>query len=490
MKLPIFFSRHRGLILKKLSFPSLRLLFLFWIAFFALPFPSFAEQKENDIGFLRREAKSQREVQGAAAASRKQTTLESIEKVTYQDVLQSPDDILLNYQYAQNQVAENNLLGAAATLERILLIDPSLARVRLFYAVVLFRLDNWNEARREIDVLLQAKDIPDSLRAEINEYHKRIESRVRRTHVTFRQSTGFEIDSNRNAAPSSKNRLFADTLLPVSGSDARRSDPSLLVITGAEVHHDLGFQEGHEVFASFTHFLQEQKRVRSLSLGSFQYNLGGTWKPKWFQFTPQFYASHVFLSDETFLRSQGGSFNLSRGLGKRVNVFSESRIERQDFSDISENTTAHERRGNYFELENGGSVILTPAMSANLSLVYGKKNAKADYNAYQRLMIRLGHTWLLGKGQFLVNGVDMGRDYYDEPEVAIAGRLRHDTSIRYRVTYGAPLETLLIGKILPKPFKDILFTFSYEYYRSLSNITNYTYLNNKYQLMLSKKLDF
>ncbi len=464
--------------------------FVFWGAVFCFSSPGYAEQKENEIGFLRQETKTQTEVQRTAAEARKKGTIQTLEKVTYQDVLKSPDDILLNFQYAQNQVAENNLLGAAATLERILLIDPTLARVRLFYAVVLFRLDNWSEARREIDVLLQQKDIPDSLRAEINEYHKRIAYRVRRTHLVFRQSTGFEIDSNRNAAPSSKNRLFADSLLPVSGSSARKSDPSLLVISGAEVHHDLGFQEGHEVFATFTHYLQEQKRVRSLSLGSFQYNLGGVWKPKWFQFTPQFYASHVFLSDETFLRSQGGSFNLSRGVGKRVNVFSESRIERQDFSDISENTTAHERRGNYFELENGANVVLTPAMSAHVSLVYGKKNAKADYNAYQRLMIRLGHTWLLGKGQFIINGVDLGRDVYDEPEVAIAGRLRHDNSLRYRVTYGAPLETLLIGKVLPKPFKDILFTFSYEYYRSLSNITNYTYLNNKYQLMLSKKLEF
>lgn len=439
---------------------------------------------------MRNAARTREQIEKTAVEAKKKSLIEKIEKVSYQDILNSPDDILLNYQYAQNQVAQSNLLGAAATLERILLIDPSLARVRLFYAVVLFRLDNWNESRRELEVLLEQKDLPDSLRAEIKDYHGRIKRRIRKTHLTLRQSTGFEMDTNRNAAPSSKNRLFASSLLPVDGTSARRRDTSLVAITTAEVRHDLGFQEGHEIFGSFTHFLQEQTQVDSLDLQSFQYDAGGVWKPGWFEFTPRFYASNIFLSRETFLRSQGGSFNLSRNLGRRVNIYSESRIERQDFSDITENTTAHERTGNYFEMEHGASFAAMPSMTLNAGVLYGNKRAKADYNAYERLMIRLGHSWLLPKGQFIINGVDLGRDVYDEPEMAIIARVRRDNAIRYRLTYGAPLETLLIGKILPKPLKDILFTFSYEYYRSHSNITNYTYRNNKFQAMLTKKWDF
>jgi hypothetical protein len=67
---------------------------------------------------------------------------------------------------------------------------------------------------------------------------------------------------------------------------------------------------------------------------------------------------------------------------------------------------------------------------------------------------------------------------------------RHDNTIRYRVTYGAPLETLLVGKILPKLFKDIIFTISYEYYHALSSITNYTYTNNKIEGLLTKRMEF
>jgi hypothetical protein len=38
--------------------------------------------------------------------------------------------------------------------------------------------------------------------------------------------------------------------------------------------------------------------------------------------------------------------------------------------------------------------------------------------------------------------------------------------------------------------KDIVFTASYEFYRALSNITNYSYTNSKFQMMLSKRLEF
>jgi len=45
--------------------------------------------------------------------------------------LEDPDNIMLNFRYAQTQIKNNNLLGAAGTLERILLVNPNLSKVRL-----------------------------------------------------------------------------------------------------------------------------------------------------------------------------------------------------------------------------------------------------------------------------------------------------------------------------------------------------------------------
>jgi len=88
----------------------------------------------------------------------------------------------LNFQFAKQQVAQNDLLGAASTLERILLVNPDLYQVRLFYAVVLYRLDNVTEAERELDGLAAIK-LPASVQAEVQDFKKKLQKQKRRTHL-------------------------------------------------------------------------------------------------------------------------------------------------------------------------------------------------------------------------------------------------------------------------------------------------------------------
>jgi hypothetical protein len=482
----------KELILSKMLFCERLQHIFFTIFFLSAVFPSAAFSQlteENEIGVVRRETRNQETIETTAEQSKKEEGLEKVREVTYQDILKSPDDLKLNFEYAQSQVKQNNLLGAATTLERILLINPNLHKVRLFYAVVLFRLDNWTESKRELETL-QKQKLPADMREEVDTYLKRIKRRLRRTKLSLRQSLGYEIDTNRNASPSSKRRLFANIPLDVSGSGVRTRDTSFLNVTQAEVRHDLGFQAGHEVFGSFTHFQQEQTMLDSLDLRSFQYEFGSVLKSKWGQLTPQFYANNIFLSRETFLRTQGGALQYDHSFRNRIHVFSDIKVERQDFSGISENPTARQRKGRYTELENGFDVVLHPRVQYGASLVYGNKSAEEEFNAYQRLQIRQSVTTLLWKGQFIINAVDLGRDRYDEPDTAIANQIRRDNTLRYRATYGVPLETLYIGKLLPSFLRGIVLTFSYEYFRSHSNITNYTYRNNKFQGMLTKKWEF
>lgn len=410
-------------------------------------------------------------------------------RVRYEDILLDPDNIDLNYRYAETQVAEGNLLGAAATLERILLVNPDLHRVRLFYALVLYRLDNWTEAARELEVLMK-QDLPPDVRQETGAYIKKIRSRMRSTHFSLSQSAGLALDSNRNAAPSSKKRIFADALFDASAQDRRRSDTSFLNITQAGVSHELGFQAGHELFANFVHYQQEQTEVDSLDLRSFQYDLGGVYKTPWFHFIPSFYAGNIFLSRETFLRTQGGSFGLTRSFADRWTAFSQTRIERQNYSGISENPSGSERSGRYVELENGLEAALNRAVRLSASFVYGNKSAKEDFNAYERLIVRSNLSVVLPRGHFVLNSFDLGRDIYDEPEIAVASRIRRENTLRYRATYGSSLDGLLIGRLLPKGLGDITLTVSYEYFRALANITNYTYHNNKFQFLLTKRWEF
>lgn len=458
--------------------------------FFFVSFPCLAEDMANETDYLRRETRSERQAAGVAERSKEKEVTDKYKTgVTYQDILKDPDNIALNVRYAQEQIAREELASAAATLERVLMLDPNLTDVRFLYAVVLYRLRNLNDAQKELDAL-KTVALSSDLQKQVTDYERKIKRGKRRTHFDLRESVGWGYDTNRNAAPISKRQLVNNTVTDVLATNGRTADTHFLNVSSLDVTHDLGFQAGHTVFGSFTYFLQDQNQVSSLDLGSYQTELGGTYKAKWFDFTPSFIMNYIFLSSESFLRTQGGNFLFERNLTKKLKAFYDFKVERQDYMNISEDTNARGRKGPEFSNFWGASYLILPTMKWTSAIGYSDKEAKEKFNAYDRLSLNNTHTWVLPKGQFLINTFNVNFDDYSTPEFAVGNLIRHDKTLRYRATYGAPLETLMIGKILPKPFKDVVLTFSYEYYRAFSNISNYAYANNKIEGMLTKRWEF
>lgn len=122
------------------------------------------------------------------------------ETVSYADVLKDPDNVDLNFRYAKSQIAQGNVLGAAATLERILLVSPDLPQIRLTYAIVLYRLDSIDEAEVEFKKLQKLK-MADSQRAEKDRFLLAIKKRRQKTKYKVTAGFGLKRDSNVNAGP-------------------------------------------------------------------------------------------------------------------------------------------------------------------------------------------------------------------------------------------------------------------------------------------------
>ncbi len=457
----------------------------FSLLFFAAPVFS---QNEYESEVPSRETEAQAKARKTAAQARQRVPFEG-KQVTYEQVLADPDNIGLNFDYAKIQIVRGDVKGSAATLERLLLVNPMLEKVRLLYGVVLFRLDNLEEAERMLDSVREMK-ITDSLRGEVDNYLRQIHLRRKRTRWTASVTAGFEFDSNRNAASSSKQRLVADAPTGL-GSSSRKRDTSFLGIQSFKVSHDLGTQAGHQLFASFDHFLQEQTVVNSLDLESFSGEAGGSFKIGPAVFTPSAEIGNIRLSRETFLRTQGGALRLDRRVNEKWVLFCNGRWVREDYTGISENSAAPQRRGHRATMELGTNYVLNPAMRIDVSGSLITKYAKAAYYEYDGYVAQAGHTWLPGKGQFLTNSFSYEMDAYDDPDFAISARTRRDEKYRYRLTYGAPVSFFIGKKILPKfILDDLTATVIYEQFRAISNVQNYTYTNSKAVVLLTKTVEF
>ena len=417
---------------------------------------------------------------------------EAGEPVTYADVLRDPDNVELNFRFARQQVRRGDVRGSAATLERILLVNPDLAQVRLFYAVVLFRLDNVDEAEREFKTVA-ALEIPADVRAEVDSYLERIAVRRRVTRYTASLSLGAHYDTNRPSNPRSGTRLFFDVPIVV---DRAEGDVGYLGIASLRVDHDLGYQERHELFGSLTYYHDDQVQQDTQDLQSFTVEAGGVYRSQFWDIdvVPSVFRTHLRLSRETFFQDIGANLRFEREFGPRIKAFASTRYADQTFSPIRENTTSQQRDGRQIEGMVGATWAYSPTMRISGDLLHFDKRAKGsggvEIFSYDRDQVRLTHTWLLGGGQFVLNHVSYQRDRYEEPDVAVSARTRHDDIFRYRFTYGAPLGFFFGPGTLWREIEDITLTASGEFLRSRSNLNNFDFKNFKAQGLLTKTWRF
>jgi predicted Zn-dependent protease len=205
--------------------------------------PLAAGMAQTQPGFDETEAARQKrlleEQERAGAAS--QEVLPAADDISYADVLKDPDNIDLNFRYAKAQVARGNVRGAASTLERILLVTPDLPQVRLMYAIVLYRLDNIDEAEREFNALKELK-MAGSLEAEIDRFLGAIKQRRQTTTARVQVSLGVKRDSNVNAGSRSGQALAAGLQFAPLGRAQKQDDFAAIGVVTADVTQDLGHQ--------------------------------------------------------------------------------------------------------------------------------------------------------------------------------------------------------------------------------------------------------
>ena len=469
----------------------------FGAALIAAPLGAQTQTQTQDIT-VPKSAAELLKASGKAAEAASEAKIGAGAKITYAQILADPDNIELNFQYAKNQAADGDLRGAAGMLERILLINPKLLQVRLIYAIVLFRLDNINEAEREFRAV-SGPDVSPNLRAEIARYLERIEQRRRRTRYSAQISFGPHYDSNRNASPTSGRRLFLDFETVVTGDDEKSHDWAWTGIGNLTVRHDPGLQAKHELFASLTYFHDEQVTLDTQDLQSA--SLEGGVKiplPNDYSFTPAVFASNLRLSREHFYSSLGVGVRIDKKVTPQLEWFFEGRFTDENFHGISETTAAVQRNGYRYDYTLSGNYTISPVQRVGLTYVWTEKHAARNFNAYIGQKATVSYTRLMDRGQFLLASVTGTIDDYRANEAAISDRSRFDRALRHRLTYGAPLGNFIqedwfkaAGGVAPYEFfKDMTVTVTAELFHQLSTLTNYEYQNRRLQGLVTKKWDF
>ena len=253
-------------------------------------------------------------VNGAIAA----TTDEGYQK-SLQGVIDDASNPERSFDFVEAAIAAGDLRGAAAALERILLIDPRLANIRLELGVLYMRMGNDALAQYHINEALHAPNVPQTVRARAERLLARASSQARRNTFRFEAGLGFRNDSNANAGPSGDEVFVMDPftfqpmLVPI-GAGGETSDSALDL--SLRLSHSFAFSGGSSWDTTLSGYSVRYSDLDGLDQYSFALETGPTWviagtPDAPISLRPSLSAGKAFIDGEDYYDYTGGGLALS-----------------------------------------------------------------------------------------------------------------------------------------------------------------------------------
>ena len=348
-------------------------------------------------------------------------------------VLANPDDPAINLKFAQDEAAAGRLLSAAAALERLLIVNPDWHAVRLFYAAVLYRLDDRQSARREI-ALLRTKTLSPDQRIEVERYSRLLDRRAGALRASGQLSLGIAYDNNAQGALSSSLDVGLGRYRPDDGL-------SLVALAQLDLARPFG-SGGVGAYASFGALSKsdvsgpEQAYQRGdLALGISAGGTRGTGRIGGV-------VHYVRLFGDRYLTEYGGRAEISRRAGTRTSIGATTEVVQQDYAASSLDVlapVADPRTGRRIE----GALSVTHRLDArhSLSAQIGYEDKQANYKpfGYAGPYVFAAYGAQLGRGSYFSLAGTARRQKYDGVDPIFSAIERRDLRSFARAALGAPL---------------------------------------------------
>ena len=287
----------------------------------------------------------------------------------FQETLNKPADLDVLFRFAGLASQTGDLEGAISALERMLLINPDLPRVRLELGVLYYRLGSYEAARTYLETALKSPALPADVRGKAQEYLAEINSKAQPSHLSGEVFFGWRYQSNANLGPST-----SQVLLFGQAANLESGGPWIVRLgrrefAGGSPQLRFRLNRGQIGARNPIHGLRQSpvsavgsERVRLLDLTSgprFQI-FNGAFED--FSLKPFLTAGYVWVNDTSYYGSWGGGLEsivlLANGL-RSITAFTFRRQNNQDTSYIPTNS---QYRGNSLTANTALQYDFNPAL--------------------------------------------------------------------------------------------------------------------------------
>jgi hypothetical protein len=416
-----------------------------------------------------------------------QSDLEREYDAAFQEMLKQPANLDVLFKFATVASKTGDLEGAISALERMLLVNADLPRVRLELGVLYFRLKSYEVARTYLEGALRSPNVPPEVRNRAEQFLAQIVSQQKRSHFAGEVFQGFRYQSNANLGPATSTvRLFGQAAnLNQQGLGAADWGS----VTTAVVRHvyDFGTQDKAALETAFTgyvnrQFTQSQANVSLIDLTTgprFQV-FDGVFEDVTVKPLGTFGA--IWVNDTPYYVSYGGGLEVNTMVSDRLRNVSTAIWRKHDHGDTSYLPTNSLFKGTEYTFNTVFPFQLTPIVS-----LFGSGSAQryqtdqAPWQSYSLWgfgggmsfrfpdpVLKTGLPWIValtGSAQWW---------HYDAPDVVVDPTAYRDQ------------RDVIFNVSLAVPFDDrTTFTLSGGRFVRQASIVNYAFENNNFMFGIS-----
>lgn len=159
----------------------------------------------------------------------------------FQAMFDKPENLDLMFAYALTSIQLKDYEAAISTLDRMLIFNPALVRVRLELAASYFRIGSYPIARHYFTQVIDNPDAGDTLKARANEFLDVIDQRTRENYITGVIAANAIFTTNANNGPSTRDIIFQGVDSRLTGEDVTsQTDVGASIATQITHVYDFG----------------------------------------------------------------------------------------------------------------------------------------------------------------------------------------------------------------------------------------------------------
>ena len=229
----------------------------------------------------------------------------------FQEMLRKPADLDVLFKFATIASQTGDLEGSISALERMLLINPALPRVRLELGVLYYRLGSYEVAHTYLAATLKSPGLPADVRGKAEQFLAEIESKQNPSHFSGEVFFGWRFQSNANLGPSTSSvRLFGQT---ANLNQSSVGTPDWGMVSYLQLRHtyDLGLQDKAAMETSFVAYGSRQFELNTANVSLLDLTTG----PRFQVFSgifsdvslrPFISVGEIWVNDAPYYGSYGG----------------------------------------------------------------------------------------------------------------------------------------------------------------------------------------